>query len=109
MAIHFEPLREDNLHSKDSWSQEYPLFDVSAREIYLPSLSVIITGVALFCMLRLDPGVVRASMTVNSSSPSTMLSAMADSVVHASALSPDPGPKVRGIKSMEKSPAVAET
>lgn len=77
-------------------------------EIHLPSPSVIITGVALFRMLRLGPGVVRASMTVNSSSPSTMLSSTPDSVVHASALSAEPSPKVRGIKSIEKSPAVAE-
>lgn len=70
---------------------------------------MIVTGVALFCMLRLGPGVVRVSTTVNSSSPSTMLSAGADSGVHTSALSAEPGAKVRGVRSREKSLVVAVT
>ena len=74
---------------------------------YIPSLSLIATEVILFNMVRLGPGVVRDSRMVNSSSPSTMLSSIAKSVVHTCALSAEPGSKVRGIKGITKSAPVA--
>lgn len=85
----------------------YYLDHSTSRGIHLPSLSMITTGVTLFCTMRLGPGVVRASTTVNSSSPSTMVSSSAESIEHASAPLAEPGPKVRGIEDEEKSTADA--